>query len=131
MNSFLHHHQFLFFNLVLLIRAAMIAVFVWLAYEMASHMSADAANFWKGVLSDSGVPSWSRVASSLLLIACITWDTIFLFRTGTLPDSGSLTAQALFMSSPYVINTTGKAAMMIATRGAPAPAPAPSNGGTK
>jgi len=112
MNHFLHEHGVIYFHLILLIRLIMAALFVALAYWMAEHMSPEAAIFWKAVLSDSGNPSWSRVASSLLLIACVVWDTRFLFTTNALPDGGSLSAQALFISSPYLINTSGKAVMM-------------------
>ena len=120
--AFLHHHTVIFLHLIILIRAVIIAVFVWLAYWMGEHMSPDAAAFWKGVLSDSGNPSWSRVASSILLIACIVWDTRFLFTSGTLPNGGDLTSQALFISSPYLINTSGKAVMML-KNGPPASPP--------
>lgn len=99
------------------------ALFIWLAYWMGEKMSPGATAFWKGVLSDNGVASWSRVASSLLLLACVVWDSRYLFMTQMLPNGGDLSAQALFISSPYLINTTGKAAMMIAGRPA-----APSNG---
>lgn len=127
MEQFFHHHAEIYFHLILILRAAIVGVFIAVLYWMAEHMSPGAASFWKGVLSDSGNPSWSRVASSLLLIACVTWDTVFLFRTSMLPDGGTLSAQALFISSPYLINTGGKAATMLATR-QPAP-PAPPNGG--
>jgi hypothetical protein len=123
--AFLARHTVIFFHLILLIRAAIISVFVWLAYRMGERMSPESAAFWKGVLSDGGAPSWSRVASSTLLIACLVWDTRFLFTTGALPNSGDLTSQALFISSPYLINTTGKAAMMIAGRPA---SPIPTSG---
>lgn len=116
MEQFFHHHGEIYFHLILILRAIIIGLFIAALYWMGEKMSPEAAAFWKGVLSDQGNPSWSRVASSLLLVACVMWDTIYLLRMNQLTDGGTLSAQALFISSPYLINTTGKAAMMIATR---------------
>ena len=114
--AFWGHYPLIYSLVVILARAAIAALFLWLAYRMGEHMSEASAKFWKGVLSDNSTPSWSRVASSLLLLACIYWDTLYELRAGKLPDAGIYAAQALFIVSPYGINVSGKAAAMLAGR---------------
>jgi len=66
--------------------------------------------FISGVFSDGGNPSFSRVATAVVLIACIWWDTYFLYKTRTLPDFGG---QIAFVSLIYGLNVAGSTASNI------------------
>jgi hypothetical protein len=75
-------------------------------------------NFWIGVFSDDGAPSFSRVASGFIMLACVAWDSILIFHnlhspTGVyaLPD---FSGQCLLIAVPYGLNVTGKAIGKIA-----------------
>ena len=68
--------------------------------------------FWRGVFSDGGIPSFSRVASGALVLVSIVWVTIIVLRTHTLPDFVGL---ALFISALYGINRASTAAETIKT----------------
>jgi hypothetical protein len=97
----------------LLVNAATTSVLLWLFYMLVSRMSDKAKAFWIGVFSDNGSPSFSRVASGVILVACLVWDTLLIFHnlrasawTYSLPD---FTGQVLLISTPYGLNVTGKA----------------------
>jgi hypothetical protein len=62
--------------------------------------------FWRGVFSDDGIPSFSRIASGALVLISIVWVTIIVLRTHALPDFAGL---ALFISALYGINRAGAA----------------------
>jgi hypothetical protein len=111
-------------DLTLLIKALTYGAFISFAlamlYFLLSRMSPGAKAFWTGVFSDDGNPSFSRVATMIILVACLVWDTYIVFYLRTVPD---LASQALFLGTPYGLNVGGKAIGKFATPGAgPAPA---------
>lgn len=71
-------------------------------------------SFWREVFSESGSPSFSRVATGALVFGGLAWVTIILLRTGALPSD--LPALALFITSPYTINRAGAAVQSIKDR---------------
>lgn len=87
------------------------ALFLFTLYAMISRMSEGAKTFWVGVHSDGGQPSWSRVASSVLLVCAIVWVSFVIYRTVSVPDVGGI---VMLISSPYGINVFGKAGSMLA-----------------
>lgn len=64
--------------------------------------------FWIGVFSDGGSPSSSRVYTGLLVVASIVWVSYVVFKTGHLPDGGTLTGLGAFAVSPYAMNSISK-----------------------
>lgn len=61
-------------------------------------------SFWKGVFSDGDQPSFSRVASALLLVFALGWVTSVICHTHKLPDASELLALGGFMTIFYVAN---------------------------
>lgn len=61
-------------------------------------------SFWKGVFSDGDQPSFSRVASGILLAFAVGWVTAIIYHTHKLPDAGELIALGGFMTIFYVAN---------------------------
>lgn len=105
-------HSYLFFWLIkVLVRSITITFIVALLYFLVSKMSPGAKAFWIGVFSDDGTPSFSRVATGLLILACIVWDSFLVFHNGTLPD---FSGQALLIGTPYGLNVGGKAIAKVA-----------------
>jgi hypothetical protein len=89
----------------ILVHAATIAVLMWLFYLLVARMSDRAKLFWVGVFSDEGTPSFSRIATGLIVLACIVWDTYLVFTNHALPD---FSGQALLIGTPYGLNVAGK-----------------------
>lgn len=114
-------HPFVIFWLVkFLVRTGTIALVGVGLYWLASKMSPGAKAFWLGVFSDGGDPSFSRVASILILIACLAWDSLYVYATMhdkahgiQLPDWEQLSGQALLIGVPYGLNVGGKAVAML------------------
>jgi hypothetical protein len=82
-------------------------------YWLVSKMSPGAKQFWLGVMSDSGQPSWSRVASSIIVLFGCIWTTFLVYVNHVMPDVSGL---ALLIGVPYGLNVIGKSATMIANR---------------
>jgi hypothetical protein len=103
----------LFWLTKLLVNAATTSVLLWLFYALVSRMSDKAKAFWLGVFSDNGSPSFSRVASGVILVACLVWDTLLILHnlrsTPTVYALPDFTGQVLLISTPYGLNVTGKA----------------------
>jgi hypothetical protein len=59
---------------------------------------------------DGDQPSFSRVATGIIMVACITWVSTLVFTKGTLPDLGGLT---LFLVALYGANMAKTAATNI------------------
>jgi hypothetical protein len=72
-------------------------------------------NFFKGVFSDDGVPSFSRSGTALLVLAVVAWVTIIVWRTAMLPDD--LISLAAFMSSLYAVNVGGSTVRAFGAKG--------------
>lgn len=63
--------------------------------------------FWRGVFSEAdGTPSFSRVATGLLLAFALGWVTALVAKHWALPDFGGLIA---FVGVLYGINKAGAA----------------------
>lgn len=58
-------------------------------------------NFWRGVFSDSGQPSFSRVATGFIVAFSAGWVTHIVWRSHTLPDMSGL---CLFIGTLYGLN---------------------------
>lgn len=61
-------------------------------------------NFWKGVFSDNGSPSFSRVATGFALCFACGWVTAIVMKNHALPDFMGLVA---FIGVLYGLNTAG------------------------
>jgi hypothetical protein len=57
--------------------------------------------FWKGVFSDNGSPSFSRVATGLIVAFSCGWVTHIVWTSHALPDFAGL---ALFIGTLYGLN---------------------------
>jgi|GEM_PF-3144590 len=73
-------------------------------YFVLSHIPERGKKFLEGVFSDGGNPSFSRVATAVLLTACLWWDTYFLYKMKALPDFGG---QIAFVTLIYGVNVAG------------------------
>lgn len=131
------HHPFVIFWLVkFLIRSATIGFVVVCIYWLIGKMSPGAKAFWIGVFSDEGSPSFSRVASGIAFVACIVWDSLFVYARlhghegASLPSWEQFSGQALFIGTPYGFNVAGKAAAKIAQGAAGADCPPVPKGNT-
>jgi hypothetical protein len=58
-------------------------------------------NFWKGVFSDNGNPSFSRVATGIALVAVICWITHIVRHLHAMPD---FSGPSLFVGTLYGLN---------------------------
>jgi hypothetical protein len=74
-------------------------------YFVLSRIPERGKKFLEGVFSDNGSPSFSRVATAVLLTACIWWDTYFLYKLKVLPDFGG---QIAFIGLLYGLNVASK-----------------------
>lgn len=90
------------------------------AYWILKHIPERGLRFIEGVFSDGGNPSFSRVATAVLLCACMWWDTYFLYENKTMPD---FTGQVFFIGTLYGVNIAGSAASKFARREGPLPPP--------
>jgi len=75
-----------------------------LLYLAFSRMPERGKVFISGVFSDAGNPSFSRVATAVLLLACIWWDTYLIYKNKAIPDFGG---QIAFVSLIYGMNVAG------------------------
>jgi hypothetical protein len=118
-------YHLLYWVIKLVVHMAVTGAALALLYFMVSRMNAGAREFWVGVFSDSGTPSWSRVASGLIVLLGVIWVSFLVFVNHALPDMSGL---ALLIGVPYGLNVVGKAGTMIGTamsgKNAP-PAPQP------
>ncbi len=63
--------------------------------------------FWRGVFSEpDGTPSFSRVATGLIVAFALGWVTSLVRTNHALPDFGGL---VLFISALYGVNKIGAA----------------------
>lgn len=62
-------------------------------------------DFWKGVFSDNGSPSFSRIATGFALAFACGWVTAIVMKTHALPDFMGLIG---FVGVLYGINTAPK-----------------------
>ncbi|HLZ08810.1 MAG TPA: hypothetical protein VKT80_09505 [Chloroflexota bacterium] len=90
----------------LLTHSASVALILAFLYWLISKMSPGAKAFWLGVFSDEGTPSFSRVATGILVVACVVWDSYLCFVNHALPD---FSGQALLIGTPYGLNVSAKA----------------------
>lgn len=60
--------------------------------------------FWRGVFSDSGEPSFSRVISAVLVGFSCGWVTAIVYNSHHLPDATQLGALGAFMVLFYATN---------------------------
>jgi hypothetical protein len=58
--------------------------------------------FWKGVFTDGGSPSFSRVASGVALAFVCGWVTAIVYRTHAIPE---LNGVCLFIGTLYGTNS--------------------------
>lgn len=58
--------------------------------------------FWKGVFSDNGNPSFSRIGAGFALAFSCGWVTSIVLKTKALPD---LTGISLFIGTLYGVNS--------------------------
>jgi len=58
-------------------------------------------NFWRGVFSDGDQPSFSRVASGLIVAFSCGWVSHIVWHNHSLPDFAGL---ALFIGTLYGLN---------------------------
>lgn len=63
-------------------------------------------NFWQRVFSDGGQPSFSRIATGLIVAFSCGWVTKLVWHNYSLPDFAGL---ALFIGTLYGINKAGNA----------------------
>ena len=108
-------HPFVMFWLVkFLIRTGTVTLALCALYWLVSKMSERAKTFWIGIFSDGGCPSFSRVASALILVNCLAWDALYVYSTMhghggiQLPNWEHCSAQALLIGTPYGLNVGGK-----------------------
>lgn len=71
-------------------------------------------NFWRGVFSDNGQPSFSRIFTGILVAASIVWVSMIVWRDHKLPDFGGLIA---FVPVLYFINVGGNVGKSISGNG--------------
>lgn len=64
------------------------------------------SGFIRGVFSDNGAPSFSRVAAGFVVLMAGIWGTVIVLRTGTMPELGGL---ALFVGVLYGTNVGANA----------------------
>jgi len=94
--------------LVYFLAKASVATFlIAILYFALGRIPERGKKFIEGVFSDEGTPSFSRVASAFLLMACIWWDTYFLTKLHAMPDFGG---QITFVSLIYGMNVAGRTA---------------------
>jgi hypothetical protein len=109
-------HGLLIWLVFFLTKAAAVACLCAAFYRVLKHLPEGGQKFIAGVFSDGGSPSFSRVATGLLLIFCLWWDTYFLYRNGAMPD---FTGQVLFLGTIYGVNVAGSAASKFADKRGP------------
>jgi hypothetical protein len=86
-------------------------------YFVISHIPERGKKFIEGMFSDGGSPSFSRVATAVLLACMIWWDTYFLYKTLALIAAGhqisikeampDFFGQIAFVAMIYGVNVTG------------------------
>lgn len=104
--------SYLFLWLIkVLVRSATVTAIVAALYFLVSKMSPAAKKFWIEVFSDDGMASFSRVATGVLILACVVWDSFLVFHNAALPD---FSGQALLIGTPYGLNVGGKAIAKVA-----------------
>jgi len=100
-------NEFLFWLAKLLLKFGVGGLLVGALYWFFSQMSDGAKRFWTGVFSDNGVPSFSRVATALILIAAVTWISYIVYFKREIPDVGGV---AILIGTLYGLNVAGNAA---------------------
>lgn len=108
-------HGLLVWLVFFLTKAAVGTCAGYAVYWVLKRLPDGGQKFIEGVFSDGGSPSFSRVATGVLLCACIWWDTYFLYRNGTMPD---FTGQVFFLGTIYGVNVAGSAASKFADKAA-------------
>ena len=105
MTSAIGNQSGLLIWLVYFLAKAGIAAFLLAGlYFVLGHIPERGKKFIEGVFSDGGNPSFSRVATAVLLTACLWWDTYFLYKMKALPDFGG---QIAFVTLIYGVNVAG------------------------
>jgi len=67
-------------------------------------------NFWRGVFSDGDQPSFSRIATGMIVAFSLGWVTHLVWHNHTLPDTMTMAGLTAFMVSPYALNAAKNAA---------------------
>lgn len=75
-------------------------------------------NFWRGVFSDGNQPSFSRVATGLIVAFSCGWVSHIVWHNHSLPDFAGL---ALFVGTLYGLN---RASTLMENKQQPPSAPA-------
>jgi hypothetical protein len=73
-------------------------------YWAVGKMSDRAKTFFVGVFSESGTPSFSRVATGLIVISAICWISFIVYETRGIPDVGGV---ILLIGTLYGVNVAG------------------------
>ena len=91
--------------LVYFLAKASVCAFILAAlYWILSRIPERGKKFTEGIFSDAGNPSFSRVATGVLLICCIWWTTYLVYKNKAMPDLGG---QIAFISLIYGVNVAG------------------------
>jgi len=102
--------DFLFWLAKLLLKVGVATAFLTVLYWLFSRMSDGAKAFWTGVFSDAGTPSFSRVATAIMVVAAIVWISFIIYFKREIPDVGGV---VLLIGTLYGINVAGTAAAKI------------------
>jgi len=62
--------------------------------------------FWKGVFSDNGSPSFSRAGTGFALVAAVVWVSYLVWVHKSLPDFSGL---IMFIGTLYALNVSSAA----------------------
>jgi len=90
-----------------LVKSAVLAALLAFVYWALEHTSPEFKAFMKGAFSDGGTPSFSRVATGFLVLACVGMDGYLVFRNHVFPDVGG---QVLLIGTLYGVNVVSNTA---------------------
>lgn len=74
-------------------------------------------DFWRGVFSDNGSPSASRILMLLHFIIGSIWGTHVVYHTHTMIDAVTLAGLTAFVTAPYALNCARNAVTAFAGAG--------------
>jgi hypothetical protein len=80
-------------------------------YWVVMKMSPGAREFWVGVFSDSGTPSFSRVATGLVVVCACAWISYLVYVNHGPPEVGGI---VLLIGTLYGINIAGSTTAKVA-----------------
>jgi len=103
----LSQNQLLVWLVYVLTKTAVVATVAAVLYWGLERTSPAFKEFMRGVFSDGGTPSFSRVATGCLVLACLGMDGYLVVRNHTFPDVGG---QVLLIGTLYGVNVAGSTA---------------------